>query len=58
MSGIASEVLIIFLLLVANGVFARLCGFLPEGASLVIASREDIPFPAARLRASAPCDRW
>mgnify|MGYP001236540654 CR=1 FL=1 len=31
---------------------ARLCGFLPEGAHLVIASREGIPFPAARLRAS------
>jgi len=31
---------------------ARLCGLLPEGAHLVIASREGIPFPAARLRAS------
>ena len=31
---------------------ARLCDFLPEGAHLVIASREGIPFPAARLRAS------
>lgn len=30
---------------------ARLCELLPEGAHLVIASREGISFPAARLRA-------
>ncbi len=30
---------------------ARLCDLLPAGASIVIASREGIPFPAARLRA-------
>jgi LuxR family transcriptional regulator, maltose regulon positive regulatory protein len=30
---------------------ARLCDFLPEGTTLVVASREGIPFPVGRLRA-------
>ncbi|MDP3176731.1 MAG: LuxR C-terminal-related transcriptional regulator [Spirochaetaceae bacterium] len=34
-----------------QGSVARLCELLPQGACLAIASREGIPFPAARLRA-------
>lgn len=30
---------------------SRLCDFLPEGTTLVVASREGIPFPVGRLRA-------